>query len=50
MAAYNSITIRTVPFFYFLFQESLKAMLLNELEVLYHAHVVFGVVTLIKGF
>jgi hypothetical protein len=50
MTAYYSTTIRAAPLCGFLFQEPLYAMFFYEFEVLYHAHVVFSLVTLIKGF
>ena len=50
MAAYYSATIRAAPLGYFLFEEPPDAMLFYEFEILYHAHVVFGSVTLIECF
>ena len=50
MAAHHSATFRAAPLCLFLFQELLDAMLFDESKVLYHAHVVFGSVTLIEGF
>jgi hypothetical protein len=50
MTAYYLATIRTAPFGCFLFQEHPDAMLFYEFKVLYHAHMVFGPVTLIEGF
>ena len=49
MAAYHITTFRTVPLLFFLFQEPIKAVFLDEFEVFNHAHIVFGAVSLIKG-
>ena len=49
MAANHVSTIRAAPLFPFLFQELLDAMTFDELQVFYHAHMVFGAVALIKG-
>jgi hypothetical protein len=50
MTAYYPTTIRAAPLGCFLFQEVPDAMLCYEFKVLYHAHVVFGLVALIEGF
>lgn len=38
MAAYNCTALRAFPSFLFLFKELIDAVLLDEFEVLYHAH------------
>jgi len=49
MTAYYPTTIGAAPLGCFLFQEAPNTILFCEFEVLYHAHVVFGSVTLIEG-
>ena len=50
MTAYHFATFRTAPLFLFLFQVTFDAMLFNEFEVFYHAHMVPGAISLIKVF
>jgi len=50
MTAYHLATFRAAPLCLFLFQEPLDAMLFDEFEVFYHAHMVLGAVSLIEGF
>ena len=50
MTAYHLATFRATPLCLFLFQEPLDAMLFDEFEVFYHAHMVLGAVSLIKVF
>ncbi len=49
MAAYNLAAFRAAPFYRFLFQKLIDAMLIDEFKVLNHAHVVKGAVALIEG-
>jgi hypothetical protein len=50
MAAYYSVTVRASPLFPFFFKEFIHTFVSNVYQVLNHAHVVFGSVTLIKSF
>ena len=50
MTADYSITIRASPLLMFFFKEFINAFVSNIFQVLNHAHMVFGSVTLIKGF
>jgi len=50
MTAYHLATFRATPLCLFLFQEPLDALLFDEFEVFYHAHMVLGAVSLIEGF
>jgi len=50
MTAYHFATFRTAPFFLFLFQKTFDAMLFDEFEVFYHAHMVPGAVSFIEAF
>jgi hypothetical protein len=50
MTAYHLATFRAAPFCRFLFQETTGAMLFDEFEILYHAHMVRGAIALIEVF
>jgi len=50
MAAYYSVTIRTLPLLLLFFEEFINAFVSDIFQVLNHAHMVFGSVTHIKGF
>jgi hypothetical protein len=50
MAAYYSVTVRASPLFPFFFKEFIHTFVSDVFQVLNHAHVVFGSVTLIKRF
>jgi len=50
MAAYHFAAFRAAPFLFFLFQKHLHTLLFDVIQVFEHAHMVFGAVTLIKGF
>jgi len=48
MTAYRPATLRTPPFLLFLLQKRLYSLLLNKIEIFYHAHVVVRTVALIQ--
>ena len=50
MAAYYAVTVRASPLFPFFFKEFIHTFVSDVFQVLNHAHVVFGSVTLIKHF
>jgi len=50
MAAYYSFTIRALPLLLLFFKESIDTFVSDVFQVLNHAQMVFGSVTLIKGF
>jgi hypothetical protein len=50
MATYNSVTVMTLPLLPLFFKEFIDAFISDVYQVLNHAHVVFGPVTLIKCF
>ena len=50
MTADYSVTIRALPLLMFFFKEFINAFVSNVFQVLNHAHVVFGSVTLVEGF
>ena len=50
MAAYYTVTVRASPLFPFFFKEFIHTFVSDVFQVLNHAHVVFGSVTLIKCF
>ena len=50
MTAYRPATSTATPLCLFFFQEALDALLFDEFEIIYHAHMVLGVVALIEGF
>jgi hypothetical protein len=50
MTAYYSLTVRASPLFPFCFKEFIHTFVSDVFQVLNHAHMVFGSVTLIKGF
>jgi hypothetical protein len=50
MAAYRSTAAGAAPFLLFLFQEFSHAMFFDELQIFYHAHMVFVAVSLIQSF
>ena len=43
-------TLRAFPLFRFVFQKALNAVLFNEYQVIYHAHMIESTVSFIKGF
>jgi len=50
MAAYYTVTVRASPLFTFFFKEFIHTFVSDVFQVLNHAHVIFGSVTLIKCF
>jgi len=50
MTAYHPTTIRASPLLVFFFKEFIDPLVSDVIQVLNHAHVVFGPVTLIEGF
>jgi len=50
MTAYYSVAVRAAPLFPFFFKEFAHTFVSDVFQVLSHAHVVFGSVTLIKRF
>lgn len=49
MTAYHSTAVGATPFCFFFFQKRPDAVRFYEIEVCYHAHMVFGAIPFIEG-